>query len=209
MRGGQIGDLAVIRVDHCTAGLPMEQRCVEEHVLHDCGMHYVDVMRWFAKSEYDRFESRGVDFWGDDYEAYFMAQGRFENGVIFDLHNSHCYASLAEQRRNNSRQEFIGSHGVVTLTHDFREVTLRFNGRSSTVEKTMPHAAKNLEVYYRALAQAIDTGELGALPRVEDAVVASEVSQRMVDDALTRGLTNFGVERAGVSTNHAATAAAC
>lgn len=211
---GQIGDLAVIRIDHNTAGLPMDQRGdyshrgVEGHVLHDCGMHYVDVMRWFAESEYDAFESRGVHFWGDDYQAYFMAQGRFVNGIMFDVHNTHCYTSLAETRRHNCRQEFIGSHGVITLTHDFLEVTLRMNGRSRTVEKTVPYAGKNLDVYYREFADAIDTGDLGALPRVEDAVIASEVSQRMVDDALARGLASFGAERSEVSAIRSDAAAA-
>ncbi len=217
VRDGQIGDLAIIRIDHCTAGLSIDKRAgyshrgVEGHVLHDCGMHYVDVLRWFAGSEYDSFDSRGVHFWGDEYEAYFMAQGRFQNGILFDLHISHCYNSMAKKRRHNCRQEFIGSHGVVTLSHDFLEVALRMNGRSRTVEKTLPYNGKNLDVLYSEFAHAIDTGDLGSLPRVEDAVIASEVSQRMVDDALARGLASFGAERgeAPAGSRGVAAAAAC
>lgn len=210
---GQIGDLAVIRVDHCTAGLPVAERkgyshrAVEGHVLHDCGMHYVDVMRWFAGSEYGEFNSRAVHFWGDAYEAYFMVQGRFENGILFDLHNSHAYASLAETRRNNSRQEYIGSHGVISLSHDFRQVTVRMNGRSRTVTRTVPYAGKNLDTYYGEFAVALDTGDLGALPRVADAVIASEVSQRMVDRALAQHVQGFGDE-AGAGAAPAVAAAA-
>lgn len=195
---GQIGELAVIRIDHCTSGLAWAERqhyshhAVEGQVLHDCGMHYVDVMRWFAGSEYRAFNARGLHFWKRPFESYFMVQGEFENNILFDLHNSHAYSTLAEVGRNNSRQEYLGSHGVITLSHDFRNVTIQMNGRSRTVTKTIPYSGKNLDTHYTEFAVALDTGDLGALPRIEDAVIASQVSQRMVDQAMAHSFVNFG-----------------
>jgi predicted dehydrogenase len=118
---GQIGELAIIRLNHCTSlygpSAPSAHELVEGYVLHDCGMHYVDVARWFAESEYMEFDARVVRFWGLEYRLYFMVQGSFENGVLFDLNNSHCYGALAKQKRNNLSFEFIGSRGVITLAH--------------------------------------------------------------------------------------------
>jgi myo-inositol 2-dehydrogenase/D-chiro-inositol 1-dehydrogenase len=50
---GEIGHLAIVRVCHMTPGhMPTEGHDPEGPPFHDCGMHYVDVARWYAKSEY-------------------------------------------------------------------------------------------------------------------------------------------------------------
>lgn len=47
---GEIGDLAVIRICHMTPShMPLEGHDPEGPPFHDCGMHYVDVARWYAK----------------------------------------------------------------------------------------------------------------------------------------------------------------
>jgi hypothetical protein len=65
------------------------------------------------------------------------------------------------------------------------------NGHTRTVEATMPYGGKNLDIYYRGFAEALDTGDLGHLPRIEDAVAASAYAQSMVDQALDREVANF------------------
>ena len=61
---GQIGDLAVIRVCHMTPGqMPMEGHEPEGPPFHDCGMHYVDVARWYANSEYKTWHAQGIRMW--------------------------------------------------------------------------------------------------------------------------------------------------
>jgi myo-inositol 2-dehydrogenase/D-chiro-inositol 1-dehydrogenase len=48
---GEIGDLAVIRICHMTPGhMPLEGHDREGPPFHDCGMHYVDVARWYAQN---------------------------------------------------------------------------------------------------------------------------------------------------------------
>ena len=196
---GQIGEIALVRVSHITAGLDLPERAadthrgVEGHVLHDCGMHYVDIMRWFAASEYrDDYHARATQFWGDDYEYQFQAYGRFESGAAFELNNGFCFTTLSKERRNHSFMEFIGTWGAVTLWHDFGKATVKMNGRDRTVDEVVPYGGKKLDIYYLEFARALDTGELGKLPRVEDAVIASEVAQGMVDRALAGEVPNFG-----------------
>jgi predicted dehydrogenase len=62
---GQIGDLGVIRVCHMTPGhMPLEGHDREGPPIHDCGMHYVDVARWYANSEYKTWHAQGVRYVG-------------------------------------------------------------------------------------------------------------------------------------------------
>ena len=50
---GEIGDLAIIRIFHMTPGLaPGEGHEFEGPSFHDCGMHYVDLARWYAGSDF-------------------------------------------------------------------------------------------------------------------------------------------------------------
>lgn len=199
VRSGEIGELAIIRSNHCTPGRLDPQgrfgnthRGVEGHILHDCGMHYVDLMRWLARSDYREFQARAAQFWEDDYECYFMASGSFENDVMFELHNGACYSTLARDRRINAHHECIGTHGVASVTHDATAVTVALNGATQSVHKTLPYGGKHLDIYYREFAEAVDRGDLGELPPAADAVIASELAQRMVELAMAGPVPNFG-----------------
>ena len=61
---GELGELAIIRVCHMTPGLaPGEGHEYEGPAFHDCGMHYVDITRWYAGSEYKTWHAQGVRMW--------------------------------------------------------------------------------------------------------------------------------------------------
>ena len=64
---GEIGELAILRICHMTPGLaPGEGHEYEGPAFHDCGMHYVDIARWYAGCEYKtwhaQFRSSSSDF---------------------------------------------------------------------------------------------------------------------------------------------------
>lgn len=198
VQSGQIGRIGIIRLNHCTFGGGVEGRirdthkAVEGHVLHDCGMHYVDVIRWFGGAEYRDFDVKAVRFWESEFDVQFMVRGHLDNDILFDLHNGFCYTTLSKESANNSSQEFIGTHGVIHIRHDFRTVWLDMYGRSETVRTTMPYGGKKLDIMYREFAEALDVGDLGLLPRLEDAVAASRYAQAMVDQALGQPIPNVG-----------------
>ena len=61
---GEIGELAIIRVCHMTPGLaPGEGHEYEGPAFHDCGMHYVDIARWYAQSEFKTWNAQAVRMW--------------------------------------------------------------------------------------------------------------------------------------------------
>lgn len=200
---GEIGELAVIRIDHCTPG----RRCadpnerldehrmdyaVEGHVLTFCGMHYVDVACWFAGSEVKEYSVRAARFFDSLYENHFLVHGTFENGIIFELNNSFTYAAFADQRIAQCGQQFIGSSGVVRMTHDFKTATLQMHGRTKTVDRTMPYGGKKLDVYYDEFARALDTGDPSRLPAPIDSVVSRRLSLEMSERAVQGHVHSFG-----------------
>ena len=200
---GEIGELAVIRIDHCTPGRrftdPNERLdeyrrdyAVEGHVLTFCGMHYVDVARWFAGSEVKEYSVRAARFFDSLYENHFLVHGTFENGIIFELNNSFNYAAFADERIAHCGQQFIGSSGVIRLRHDFKTVTLQMHGRTRTVDQTMPYGGKKLDVYYDEFARALDTGDASRLPTPADSVIARKLSLEMSDRAVQGQVASFG-----------------
>ena len=61
---GEIGELAIIRICHMTPGLaPGEGHEYEGPAFHDCGMHYVDITRWYAGCDYRTWNAQGVNMW--------------------------------------------------------------------------------------------------------------------------------------------------
>src|ERR1039458_6646735 len=83
---GEIGKLAIIRVCHMTPGhMPGEGHGPEGPPFHDCGMHYVDVARWYAQSEYKTWHAQGIRVWGYKDPWWVQAHGTFANGVVFDI----------------------------------------------------------------------------------------------------------------------------
>jgi myo-inositol 2-dehydrogenase/D-chiro-inositol 1-dehydrogenase len=155
-------------------------------------MHYVDLMRWFTASEFAEYNALATRMWEQEFEVHFMVQGRMQSGVAFDLHNGFCYTTLAEKPRNWSVVELIGTKGVITARHDFQVATLTVTGSTQSLHEEYPYGGKKLDIYYAQFARGLETGDLGSLPRFEDAVIASRTAQAMVDNALAKPVPNFG-----------------
>jgi myo-inositol 2-dehydrogenase/D-chiro-inositol 1-dehydrogenase len=134
---GEIGKLAVIRICHMTPGtLPGESYKAEGPPFHNCGMHYIDVARWYAKSEYNTWHAQGVRMWGIDDPWWVTAHGTFENGVVFEVTNGFVYGHLAKDYIVSCWLECIGTLGVARYRHNFVDVELQLNGVNETIEKT-------------------------------------------------------------------------
>ncbi len=126
---GEIGDLAVIRICHMTPGhMPMEGHDPEGPPFHDCGMHYVDVARWYANSEYESWHAQGIRAWGYKDPWWVQAHGTFANGVVFDITQGFIYGHLAKDQPHNCYVDAIGTKGVARMRHDFDEASVELYG---------------------------------------------------------------------------------
>jgi predicted dehydrogenase len=183
---GEIGDLAVIRICHMTPGhMPLEGHDPEGPPFHDCGMHYVDVARWYANSEYQSWHAQGIRMWDYKDPWWVQAHGTFANGVVFDITQGFIYGHLAKQQPHNCYVDAIGTKGVARMKHDFAEATVELYGVHNTLCKTAAFNDKKLDVMVDVFARSILAGKNLGFPQARDSVIASEVSWAMLNDAVS------------------------
>jgi len=183
---GEIGDLAVIRICHMTPGhMPLEGHDPEGPPFHDCGMHYVDVARWYANSEYQTWHAQGIRMWGYKDPWWVQAHGTFVNGVVFDITQGFVYGHLAKQQPHNCYVDVIGTKGIARMTHDFSEATVELYGVHNTLCKAAPFNDKKLDVMVDVFAGSVFAGKNLGFPQARDSVIASEVSWAMLNDAIS------------------------
>jgi len=183
---GEIGDLAVIRICHMTPGhMPLEGHDPEGPPFHDCGMHYVDVARWYAQSEYQTWHAQGIRMWDYKDPWWVQAHGTFENGVVFDITQGFIYGHLAKEQPHNCYVDAIGSKGVARMTHNFTEATIELFGALHTIRKTAPFNDKKLDVMVDVFARSILAGKNLGMPQARDSVIASEISWAILNDAIS------------------------
>lgn len=193
---GEIGDLGIIRVCHMTPGhMPGEGHEPEGPPFHDCGMHYVDVARWYAKSEYDSYHAQGIKMWGHKDPWWVQVHGKFENGVVFDITQGFVYGHLAAEKTHNCYVDCIGSKGIARMRHDFKTATIECHGVNQTVRKTALFNDKKLDVMIDIMARSIAAGKNMGFPTVRDSVIASEVSWAMLNDAVKNKPPVRGVKK--------------
>ncbi|MDR0834476.1 MAG: Gfo/Idh/MocA family oxidoreductase [Candidatus Symbiothrix sp.] len=193
IRSGEIGDLAIIRIAHMTPGhMPQEGHSAEGPPFHDCGMHYVDVARWYAGSEYATYHAQGIRMWSHTDPWWVQVHGTFQNGVVFDITQGFVYGHLAQTQTHNCYVDVIGTKGIVRLTHDFKTATVDMHGVTVTETKTADFNNKKIDVLVDVFAQSVIAGKNLGYPTVKDSVIASDMAWKMLDDAVKNGAPCIG-----------------
>ena len=191
---GEIGDLAILRVCHMTPGLaPGEGHEKEGPSFHDCGMHYVDLTRWYAQSEYKTWHAQAVRMWDYKDPWWLQVHGTFENGVVYDITQGFVYGQLSKDQTHNSYVDIIGSKGICRMTHDFRTAKVELRGVGQTIIKEEPYGGKNLDKLLALMADSIETGERRQeLPSFRDSALASAFAYTCLADSRTHDLPATG-----------------
>src|SRR3984957_2838561 len=191
-RGG-IGKWAITRVCHMTPGhCPGEGHEPEGPPFHDCGMHYVDVARWYAKSEFKTWHAQGVRMWSYKDPWWVQAHGAFANGIVFDITQGFVYGHLAKKKTTSCYVDLIGTRGICRMRHDFKNATIDCHGVRQTLQKTLPFNDKKLDVMCDIFARSIKAGKNLGFPTVRDGAIASEVAWAMLDDAVKNNPPKVG-----------------
>jgi len=182
---GEIGELGVISINHQTPGLmPTEGHAPEGPPFHDCGMHYVDVARWYAGSEYAHWHAQGLRMWGyKDAPWWVNVTGTFANDIVFQITQGFIYGQLAEKKTEHCGCECIGTKGIAFFTHNFHTVSMELHGTTRTIIKTGLYGDKKLDVLCESFAQSLDAGHNIGFPTARDSAIASEVSWDMLNAA--------------------------
>ncbi len=194
IRNGEIGELAIIRICHMTPGLaPGEGHEYEGPAFHDCGMHYVDIARWHAESEFKTWNAQGIKMWNYKDPWWVQCHGTFRNGVVFDITQGFVYGQLSKDQTHNSYVDIIGTKGIVRMTHDFNTAVVDLHGVTQTLHIERPFGGKNIDVLCNLFADSVETGSRSSrLPLMYDSVVASEYAWKFLQDARNNDLPVIG-----------------
>lgn len=195
IQSGELGELAIVRVCHMTPGhMPTEGHDPEGPPFHDCGMHYVDVARWYAGSDYATWHAQGVRMWNHTDPWWVQVHGTFKNGVVFDITQGFVYGHLAQQKTHNCYVDVIGTKGIARMRHDFKNATVELHGVNQTVHKTAPFGDKKLDVMINVFAKSLIAGKNLGFPVARDSVIASQVSWAMLEDAVKNNPPAIGTQ---------------
>ena len=190
---GEIGDLAIMRICHMTPGLaPGEGHEHEGPAFHDCGMHYVNIARWFADSEFKTGHAQALRMWDYKDPWWLQCHGTFENGVVFDITQGFVYGQLSKDQTHSSYMELIGTKGFVRMTHDFKTAVVEKHGVTVTERVERKYGEKNIGRLFDNVAKAIRSGDSSELVSFRSSVIASEFAAKMLDDCRKNDLPSIG-----------------
>ncbi len=196
IRSGEIGDLAILRICHMTPGLaPGEGHEYEGPAFHDCGMHYVDIARWYAGSEYCTWHAQAVRMWDYKDPWWLNCHGTFDNGVVFDVTQGFVYGQLSKDQTHNAYTDIIGTKGIARMTHDFKTATVELRGVNTTQIVTKPYGGKNVDVLSDKFAKSVLSGRPDpTLPTLRDAAIASRYAWKFLENARENRLPSIGTD---------------
>lgn len=191
---GEIGELAIIRICHLTPGLaPTEGHEYEGPSFHDCGMHYVDITRWYAGCEFKTWNAQAIRMWQYKDPWWLQCHGTFENGVVFDITQGHVYGQLSKDQTHNSYIDIIGTKGIARMTHDFKTAVVEIHGVNQTIREERLFGGKNIDILCDLFADSIESGTRhSSLPTLRDSAIASEYAWRFLDNANNNDLPAIG-----------------
>ena len=191
---GEIGELAILRICHMPPGLaPGEGHEHEGPAFHDCGMHYVDIARWYAESDYKTWNAQGIRMWDYKDPWWIQCHGTFHNGVVFDITQGFVYGQLSKDQTHNAYTDIIGTKGIVRMTHDFKTATVELHGVNRTLCLQQPFGGKNLDKLCKQMAASIRSGiRDNSLPSLRDSIEASHYAWSFLEDARHNCLPSIG-----------------
>ncbi|MCX7918471.1 MAG: Gfo/Idh/MocA family oxidoreductase [bacterium] len=176
LRKNQIGKLHTIRTIHLWSGADNTPRAdgrsrrdllSEEGggPIVDCGVHFFDLARLFAQSDYKQISAIGQ--WVEkkySNPGHVIASCIFENGVMYINEQSWLYTNTAASKNVVHRVELLGTEGLISAFWDwdpkqqkcFGEKVQLFNAEGFT--ETVHDFGKPFAEMYHRLAKIIRTG---------------------------------------------------
>lgn len=193
VRAGAIGDLLSLRliyiwnchgkfVDDGKGGLiesPRRQgRMLEGGPMVDCGVHQIDLARFWTGSEVVRWTEAAA--WVDEYEApdHVYIHMDHENGAHSMVEISFSYCHTCKDPTNLFTYDLIGTKGIL----HYDRGTQTFEMRNQDGLTKLPFAPeKNFNALYEHYRDALVNGGSEMLPTGFDGLMAAKISRTSVD----------------------------
>ncbi|MBC7784132.1 MAG: Gfo/Idh/MocA family oxidoreductase [Burkholderiales bacterium] len=157
-------------------------RMIEGGPMVDCGVHQIDLARWWTGSEVTRVTGHGawVDTGGYEAPDHVYLHMDHENGAHTMVEISYSYAHTSRDSRCEFYYELIGTEGII-----------RYNRQSRYFELVNKHGTqhfhwteeKNFHGMYHAFKNALTTGQAGDMPTAKDGLRATVLARQATEDA--------------------------
>jgi predicted dehydrogenase len=149
----------------------------------DCGVHQIDLARWWLGQEVVGTTTSGA--WVADYEApdHVYLHLHHANGAHTTVEMSFTYGHTAKEPSPLFSYDLIGDGGV--LRYDRDGYVLEARTGQGTIR--MPGASeKNFAGMYTEFERALRTGEPGNMPTARDGVIATRLARESTEAAIAQ-----------------------
>jgi predicted dehydrogenase len=146
----------------------------------DCGVHQIDLARWWLDSEVEW--QKGLGVWLDDYEApdhMYLHMGH-DCGAHTTVEVGFSYNATSQEPRTHFLYELIGTDGVIRYNREEHSFELR---NSHGTQHLPWHPEKSFVGMYEEFAQALESGESQQMPTARDGIMASRIAQAATKEA--------------------------
>ena len=163
--------LSRLRIGRMTEGGPMV----------DCGVHQIDLARWWLGSEIVSHD--GVGVWLEDFEApdHMYLHMNHACGAHTMVEMSFSYNATAKEPRSNFQYELIGTDGVIRYNREEHN----FDIRNSKGTQHLPwYPEKNFTGMYHEFLHALKSGKDRNMPSARDGLAATRVARAATNKAI-------------------------
>ncbi|HLL90685.1 MAG TPA: Gfo/Idh/MocA family oxidoreductase [Tepidisphaeraceae bacterium] len=148
----------------------------------DCGVHQIDLARWWLGSEIVR--ATGVGAWVDAEHAapdhmYLHLDHAAGQHTMVEI--SYAYGHTTRDARSQFLYELIGTAGMIRYD---RNVGLFEVLDADGTRRLDYHEEKNFDGMYRAFEQALRTGRHGDLSTADDGLTATRIARTATEAAM-------------------------
>ena len=160
-------------------------RMLEGGPMVDCGVHQIDLARWWTGSDVRHVDAHGAWVEIENYEApdHLWLHMDHDSGAHTMVEVSFSYGHTAKEARAKFEYELIGTDGVIRYdreTHSFECVN-----RDGTQPLHWTDE-KNFHGMYCEFERALRTGIAGDMPTAQDGLIATRLARIGTEDAIRR-----------------------
>ena len=200
IHAGVIGNIKVMRMvqnHHCKDWERYKKLLLDCSPLVDCGVHYIDVMQWFADSKVIDVDAFGTVIDSDVPKGaynYGVIHTRLQNGAI-----GYYEAGWSKNLPSSNIKEFIGNKGRLSIVlnavrsqnveeGDLIQLYLNENNEYRTINVNSKY--KNMWALVQKLIEMIETNA-PAVPTIDDIYEVFQVVMRADQSAREKGLNRL------------------
>ncbi|HEX8322379.1 MAG TPA: Gfo/Idh/MocA family oxidoreductase [Tepidisphaeraceae bacterium] len=151
-------------------------RMLEGGPMVDCGVHQIDLARWWTGQEVRRVAGHGawVETEGYHFPDHVYLHMNHQGGVHTTVEISFTYGHTALEPRVEFVYELIGSDGLIRYDRQTRTFECVTRAGTKTLEWT---EEKNFNGMYAEFERALRTGDAGQMPTAADGLAATRIAR--------------------------------